>query len=410
MRRHKLGLISWICLLGMMWAVSFDVRANGPCDCGPLSKPPAGEPAATVDSLAGLQQEINTAKGKKTIYLKSGTYAVSADNFINVRKSGITIRSLSGNQKDVVIQGSGMRAGGDVEHGFYIDADDTTIADLTIREIRNHGIFVNPGADRSRIRNVRIMDIGEQLFKASGGPELAPKMDGIIECSEFGYTATLDDKDDGWYTNGIDLLNSHNWIIRNNLITNIKHQPELTDQLAGPAILVWQGSSNTLVEGNRIIDCDVGISFGNSSRPGVQHTGGIIRNNVIKGYESSDFGIGIIRSVDAKVINNTIYSPGAWPYSIEARFSESTNCLIMNNLADEPIIGDRDGAVSILESNIVVAKAKHFKDAGRGDLRLSSEKTPAAGAGKPHLERQHDIECRKITAARPDAGAYGQSR
>lgn len=170
-------------------------------------------------------------------------------------------------------------------------------------------------------------------------------------------------------------------------------------------ILVWQGSSNTIVERNRIIDCDFGISFGNASGSGVQHTGGVIRNNFIKGYENSDFAIGIVKSPDAKILNNTIYSPGAWPYSIEARFPETTNCLIMNNLADETIWGNRDGASSILTTNITDATSDDFVDVANGDLHLASDSVPAVDAGTPTADRTLDIDCEEISDGKPDIGA-----
>lgn len=260
--------------------------------CGPLGPPGDDETVVTVSSLSAIQNAIASATGPKTIYLTSGVYPVTPDSFIAIHKSDITLRSLSGNRDDVVIQGQGMAAGGDVGHGIYITASNITIADLTVRDTQNHGIFFNPGSHDNLVHNVRCVDIGEQLLKASDDTSMAPKNNTIVECSLFEYTTTLNDGDDGWYTNGIDILNSHNWIIRDNTFRNIKHNPSITTTLAGPAILAWKGSSGTLVERNRIIDCDFGISFGNAGGSGIQHNGGIIRNNFIKGYDHTDFGMG----------------------------------------------------------------------------------------------------------------------
>ena len=374
------------------------------CNCGPLPPPGTGETVIYADNTAEVQQAIGNANGKTTIYLNSGTYPVSSSSLINVFKPDITIRSASGNRDDVIIQGEGMAAGGGVGHGIFIDADNITVADLTVRDVQNHAFFVNPGADSCLFHNVRGLDSGEQIFKASGDPALPPKNHGIIECSTFEYTTTLDDGDDGYYTQGIDLLNCHNWIIRDNVIRNIKHNPSLTSTLAGPAILSWYQSSNTIVERNKIIECDFGISFGNSAQGTISHTGGIIRNNFILGYAYSDFGIGLAFAPDAKVINNTIYSPGGWPYSIEARFAETRNCEITNNFSDEDIWDNRDGASCTLTTNNTAATPSDFVNIAVCDLHLKSNAVSAINAGTNTPERTMDIDCEDIISL-PDIGA-----
>jgi hypothetical protein len=393
----KAFLLSIICIV-------FTDGSIAQCNCGPLPPPESGETVIYADNTTEVQQAIGSASGKTTIFLNSGTYPVSPSSLINVFKPDITIRSTSGNRDDVIIQGEGMAAGGGVGHGIFVDADNITVADLTVRDLQNHAFFVNPGADSCLFHNVRGLDTGEQIFKASGDASLAPKNHGIIECSTFEYTTTLDDGDDGFYTQGIDLLYCHNWIIRDNIIRNIKHNPSLTSTLAGAAILAWYQSSNTMVERNRIIECDFGISFGNSAQGGISHTGGIIRNNFILGYAYSDFGIGLAFAPDAKVINNTIYSPGGWPYSIEARFSETTNCEIMNNFSDEGIWDNRDGASSNLTTNNTTATPSDFVNIAEYNLHLRSVAVSVINAGTNTADRTTDIDCGDIISI-PDIGA-----
>jgi type IX secretion system substrate protein len=398
-REHVRGILVLAALLGSV-AVQ---QSTAQCNCNPLPPPQSSETVVYANNSSEVLSAIANAAGKTTIFLNSGTYQVSSSVFINVSKPDITIRSTSGNRDDVIIQGEGMDATG-LGMGIYIDADNITIADLTVREVQNHGFFVNPGADNCLFHNVRGVDCGEQIFKASGYAALPPKNNGIIECSTFEYTTTLDDGDDGWYTNGIDILNCHNWIIRDNVIRNIKHNPAITSNLAGPAILAWHGCSNTIVERNRIIECDFGISFGNAGQGGVSHTGGIIRNNFVLGYADSDFGIGLIYAPGATVINNTVYSPGGWQWGIEARFAETTNCIIMNNLCDEPIWPDRGGASCVLSTNISDAVPADFVSISTGDLHLSSGAVSAVNAGSVTQDRSHDIDCHGITGL-PDIGA-----
>jgi len=373
------------------------------CNCDNLPQPDSNETVVYVNNETELQNAIDNASGVTTIFLNTGTYYVSSTMYINVYNSDITLRSTTGNRDDVIIQGEGMAASG-VGHGITVSGDNVTIADLTVRDVQNHGFFVHPGADNCLFHNVRGLDCGEQIFKASGDASLEPKNDGIIECSAFEYTTTLDDNDDGWYTNGIDLLYCHNWIIRDNTIKNIKHNPNITSNLAGPAILIWYESTNTTIERNRIVECDFGISFGNAGQGGVSHTGGIIKNNFILGYDNSDFGIGLAYAPNAVVINNTIYSPGSWSYSIEARFAETNNCLIMNNLCDEDIWDDRDGASCDVTTNITIASSSDFIDVASGDLHLASGSNSAIDAGTTSSDRIKDIDCGDIISL-PDIGA-----
>jgi len=373
-----------------------------------LPDPEPGDRVITVSNIEELTNALSQAEDTTTIYLESGTYPVNPSSFVVIETPGITIRSLSGNRDDVIIEGGGMAAdtSAGIGHGIYILADRITIADITIRDTRHHGIFVNPGSDNNLFHNIRIIDTGEQLFKASGDSSMSPKNDSIIQCSRFEYTTTLDDADDGYYTNGIDLLNSHRWIIRDNRFVNIRHHSGITNRLAGPAILVWRGSSDTLVERNSFMNCDFGISFGNAGGTGIQHSGGIIRNNMIRGYMYSDFGIGIIKSTNARVVNNTIYSPGSWAWSIETRYSESTGVVNMNNLTDEPIFHDRDGASASLSSNITNAVSSFFIDETFGDFSLVSGSIPAVNSGEETSYRTDDITCYQISDGMPDAGAW----
>ena len=375
------------------------------CDCGPLPDPGGDETVVIVTNAGELQSAIDSATGKTTIYLESGTHYVSGYG-VMIDRPDITIRSLSGNRDDAIIHGEGMSAAG-TGFGITIWESGITIADLTVMEVQNHGIFIQPTNSPSDFlfHNIRIVDCGEQLFKASGGTDTGTKNDGIIECSTIEYTTTLDE---GYYTNGIDLLNSHNWIIRDNMVRNVKAAAGAG--LAGPAILVWQGSSNTTVERNQIIDCDMGISFGNSGGTAPDHSGGIIRNNFIKGYSNSDFGICISKSPDAKVINNTVYSPGGWAYSIEVQYSSATNCLLMNNLMDESIYADRFGTNSpTLITNNTDAESSDFVNAASGDLHLVSDTLPAVNAGTSTSDRTSDIDCGLISDGLTDIGGdeYG---
>ncbi|OGL42619.1 MAG: hypothetical protein A2161_04125 [Candidatus Schekmanbacteria bacterium RBG_13_48_7] len=401
MYKNALPVYLMFCIT-LLIVMVFSVDAHSICSCNSLPGPSPGETVVTVNNAADLQDEIDNATGPKTIYLQNGTYYVDTSWWITVTNPDITIRSLSGNRDDVTIQGEGM--GPKPGFGIQVYESRITIADLTIRNVGNHAIQVSKlssvQTDDLLFHNIRCIDTGEQVFKSSGGN----MYNGIIECSVFEYTSTMNE---GCYTNGIDLVGTHDWIIRDCIIKNIKG----FDCLAGPAILVWPAdsgitSSGTIVERNYVIDCDMGIALGNAWAAGINHTDGIVRNNFIKGYSDSDFGIAVIKATNTQVLNNTIYSPGSWPYSIEVQFSESSNCLIMNNLYDEPMWLNRFGSNNpTLTTNYQYSSSSIFVDPSAGDLHLNSGSYASindTGTSSPH--RITDIDCESIVS-NPDIGA-----
>jgi len=121
------------------------------------------------------------------------------------------------------------------------------------------------------------------------------------------------------YTNAIDGVGDARWIVRDNFIHDIRCQ-DLT--LAGPAILLWQGSSDTLVERNTITDSSRGIAFGLNGPN--DHTGGIARNNFIRWDPSANYAVDVpiyTTSPNAKLLNNTALTSGKYPNAIEVRYA-----------------------------------------------------------------------------------------
>ncbi len=176
---------------------------------------------------------------------------------------------------------------GNVPHGVLIsDAIDVTVADLTIRDVYYHPVQVQgeAGATGARLYNLHLIDAGEQFVKGSTGDGAGPHADdGLVACSRLEYT----DRARSDYTNGVDVLAAANWIIRDNIFVRIRAP---VGQLAGPAVLMWRNSLDTVVERNLFVDCDRAIALGLSppdparQRDGERtydHQGGIIRNNMI---------------------------------------------------------------------------------------------------------------------------------
>jgi hypothetical protein len=226
------------------------------------------------------------------------------------------------------------------------------------------------------VHNVHLVNAGQQFVKSNPDPAGGGVNNGIVEYSVIEYTATSRD----YYTNGVDVHTGAGWIVRNNLFRSLRAP---AGALAGPAILMWNGSSNSTIEGNTFIDCQREISLGLIDKAGAtDHSGGIARNNFI--YRSAGVGgdaaILIGDSPNTKVVNNSIFVSGGYPTPIEYRFAQTTGAVVANNLLDGQIQA-RDGATGSATSNYTSATAALFVNAAAADLHLKSTATVAIDKG-----------------------------
>ena len=215
-----------------------------------------------------------------------------------------------------------------------------------------------------QLYHLRLYDAGEQLVKGVPGAD-----DVRIEFSELFLTNGAIDHPavaNTCYTNAIDGVGDARWIVRDNLIHDIRCQ-DLT--LAGPAILLWQGSSDTLVERNTILDSSRGIAFGLNGPN--DHMRGIARNNFISWNAAATYAVDVpiyTTSPNAEVLNNTALTAGKYPNAIEVRYASVTGVQVSENLLDAPIMS-RDGAPLTLFANIADAQAAWFVNPA-GGVRL----------------------------------------
>jgi hypothetical protein len=383
--------------------------AQGICD--PLPAPT--DEIVNVSNVSELQHAVANLESNTTILIADGTYDLTNTLVIDGGVSDVSIRGASGNRDGVILRGRGMdnSSYGNTPHGFLIrNSNNVLIADLTIQDFYFHNVQIQgeQNAQATHLYNLKLIDAGEQLVKvSSAGPPGPYADDGIVECSYLGYS----DRARDWYTNGVDVLAGARWIIRDNLFENIRAP---SGQLAGPSILMWRNSIDTLVERNLFLECDRAIAFGlstpdtSSARDGnatYDHQGGIIRNNIIYREGSGDVGITVNYARDYKIYHNTVILNDTFPYgAIEYRFSAS-NGEISYNLTDAPI-WRRDGASGTLLGNITDADLNWFVDPSNHDLHLTEFATPAidAAAAIADITDDYDGDMRPSGIA-PDIGA-----
>jgi hypothetical protein len=369
--------------------------------------PPLPAPTGSVVHVStepALRHAVATLRSNTTIVIAPGTYQLSGTLAVNGPLQDVAIRGGTDRRDDVVLVGRGVHDAS-LSHGIWVGGDvrRLTIANLTVRDVFYHPIIFNPGPVAPHVYNVRLVNGGEQLLKTNPNADGTGIDDGVIEYSLFEYEPTSKN----WYANAIQVLAGKRWIIRHNLIRNIR-APE--GEMAGVAVLAWFSAADTVVESNTFVNCQREIGFGLIDRTPNDHSGGIIRNNVIyrdANLPNGDVAIGVFDSPGTRVLHNTVFMPGPYPNAIEYRFPGAVGTVISNNLLTGAIRA-RDGATPASQShNITNATADMFVNAAAGDLRLRAAATAAIDQALPSPDAAVDWSgtARPVGTA-PDIGAF----
>lgn len=390
-------------------------------NCPPL--PPArGAPiTVTAAQAAELHEIVDSASEGATILLEPGTYRLARR--LMFAQDGVTVRSTTDNASDVILDATYT-----VNEAVVIQANDVTIAHVTITHAVDHPVHASPpdgnvNISGTRLYGLRIIDGGEQFVKVNANAARTAFVDnGSLECSVLELTDEgrphVERSTGGCYTGGIDAHGARGWVIRNNHFEGIYCENE---GLAEHAVHMWNGCRDTVVENNTIINCARGIGFGmgdgNASLrayddapyggASLGHYDGIIRNNVIyadidfpSGYDS---GISLEQARHPIVLHNTVVStrPGSFYTSIDYRFS-GTDALIRNNLTDRITV--RNGAAGTADHNLENTPLAYFVDPG-SDFHLVASATSAIDLGSLEAASGVDIDGERHAEGAPDLGA-----
>jgi hypothetical protein len=384
--------------------LSAPVLARLPQDAPALPPPGPEFSIVSVSNAQALADACWNLASNQAIVIAPGTYDLAGVNFPNgvdgrltIGRFGATpishvqIRGATGNPEDVVIEGAGM-LDSLVPFGIQVfTASDVLIADLSVRNVYYHAIAVqgDQGANDVTLYHLRLSDAGQQIVKGVTGTD-----DVRIEYSELFLSNGAVNHPEGsppgsCYTNAIDGVGSDRWIIRDNLIHDIRCQ-DLS--LAGPSILLWQGAEDTLVERNTIINSSRGISLGLVSA--TDHFNGIVRNNFIRMDPAASYAVDVpiyTTSPNAHVLNNSALTSGRYANAIEVRYAGATGVLVANNLIDAAI-QPRNGAVPVLSNNLGGAQSAWFVDVASGDLHLTAAASPAMASATALLDAADDFD------------------
>jgi hypothetical protein len=341
-----LGLLG----LGVQPCVAWELAPHGTVP--PVPDTPAGPRTEVhVTTVNELMSATWNAQSDQTILVAPGTYRLADATFANGVDGRLTIgrygrapiervelRGETDNPEDVVILGAGMLDSTVPSCIHIFSAVDLLISGVTIRQCYYHLIQVdaNQGASNIKMHSLILTEAGQQLIKFSGS--------GAHESSvawshlSSGPNGAPDHPEGaggvGCYTNAIDINGAHDdFMIQHITIEDYKCED---GSLPGPAILMWNGVRDTVIDSITMIDITRGIALGLIDRAG-DHTGGRVTNSFITqkfGQPTTDVAI-YINSPNAVVAHNTILTNGAYfGVAIESRFSSTTNVLIQANLMD----------------------------------------------------------------------------
>lgn len=375
------------------------VAATDPVDYCPPLPAPSG-PTVLVASVGELVDAVASASPGTTILVADGVYDL-AGAYLRIETPNVTLRSESGHREAVILDGSYATT-----EIVQIAASNVTVADLTLREARDHPIHVmstsSAGTDGTLIYNVHIVDPGQQAIKINPVDSSHFVDGGVVACSRIELTsAGRPHVRDNCYTGGVDAHAAEGWVIRDNEIEGFWCDTGLSEH----AVHFWRASRDTRVERNRLRNNARGVGFGLSSDGSgrtyadapcpsaggayVDHYGGDIQNNFISASDAGlfasaygfDCGICLWQACEATATHNTIHSSntGATFSSIEWRFP-NTIATLTNNLANHTM-RERDGATGTLAGNVTSADGGWYVDAPVGDLHLVPDATGAIDQG-----------------------------
>lgn len=323
-----------------------------------------------VSSEPELQNAVAALTSDTTIVLAPGTYKLTASLSIKGTLTNVGITGATNNPNDVVLVGTGMSNSSDgaVPHGVTVAGNvrGVTIANLTIRDVFNHAIALEAGTEQPRLYNLRLIDAGRQFVKAYPDGQGGGVDEGVFEHNVVEHTHGSRDADTG----AVHVAGGTRWIIRGNRFQNIKAP---AGQLAAPAVLLFQGSRDSIVERNLFVNCQQEIALGLEDRTPHDHTGGMVRNNfIVRDFTTNgSAAIQVVDSPDTQVLHNTILSNASSTSLIEYRLRDTTGVVVRNNLLDGGIAA-RNGAKGTATDNYLRAVPGMFADAPNGNLHLVS--------------------------------------
>jgi hypothetical protein len=260
-----------------------------------------------VDSAKALQDALATASPGQKISILPGTYRGA---FIVKAPAGgsdeqpVIIEAVQG-VGTVILDGTGHHMTLRFNGSHHV-----VVRDLVITGGGYHGVFFENGASHITLENNWVHDNttihplnSHAEIKGSGGDD-ATRPGHITLRGNRIYHMT---HPAGGNFQGIDCNRCDSFHIVDNHIFDIGQPTGRTHSYydQGACIQMKTRSMDTVIEGNRIENCHIGIVSGGEGAESPEHIGGVIRHNLILG--SANIGL-VVANVDAgNVHHNTFF-------------------------------------------------------------------------------------------------------
>jgi hypothetical protein len=314
-----------------------------------------------VKNSAEFLKAIRKAKAGDVITLAAGIY--------HFKQRAITVKKSGSQLKPIVVRADKL---GEVQikldtlEGFHVKAPYWIFENLDIQGVCQshsaceHAFHIVGYGKYTVLRNNVIQDFNAHIKgnELPFGNKREYPDDVLIEGNTF-FNSTV--RNTGNPVTPIDVGGANNWVVKRNLIADFSKG---RGNRISYAAFFKGGSAGAVFEQNLVI-CEMthfggvrlGLSFGGGGAVAgscrsdkgtceVEHTNGIIRNNIIM-HCPLDVGIYLNKAANSKIYNNILYNTRG----IDNRFPKST-ADIRNNILTGRIL-DRDGSKSVRMDNLI---------------------------------------------------------
>ena len=338
--------------------------------------------------------------------------------YFEIAADRVTLRSASGQRDNVILDGIRSR------HGELIgisDCQGVTIADLTIQNVKWNGIKINSdrGAQRVTVRNCVLHNIWQRGVKAPGIREntekFSPRDCRIEFClfyndrpKQFSDDETDTDKTfNGNYIGGIDVKNTIDWKITDNVFLGIQGR---TREGRG-CIYISENGQGCVIERNVLLDCDIAIALGNPALEfAKQHAVECVaRNNFIS--HCPETGILACYTKDCRIAHNTIHDPDSSRRRLIWVQNANDDLRVADNLLIGPPIQITSDSRIVQAGNVVKQRLADSTDAEAGQDALPPSAAASAIAFPAELKqsRQRRAEARQSVGCAVEGSDRGDA-
>ncbi|MHC4938991.1 MAG: GDSL-type esterase/lipase family protein [Planctomycetota bacterium] len=377
--------------------------------------PALPEPSGAVVKVASVRElfaAVKRARHGETIMVAAGRYDMPST--LTIQTDGVALRGEGGDRTKVILDFRDSRH----HEGIAIShCSDVTVADLTVRNVRQNGIKINSnkGVSRVRIYNVVGHNVWQRHVKGPSVPDQDGEPRFVRDC-RIEYCLFHNDRpkrrgDEPWedrnprmkfnYVGGIDVMSAKGWVISDNVFTGIRGK---TGEARG-AIFLWINTMDCVVERNIIVDCDSGICLGNSSSRGPRRhaTRVVVRNNFV--VRCSEKNIEAAHTRGCRILHNSVHDPESRNGRLIRVVHANDGLIVVNNIFSGPkiVVEQVEGRID-LRSNLIRTVGDYFVNARQGDLHLTGKALDAIDKAVFLGEVRTDID-RRDRGATPDIGA-----